>query len=255
MSKMLYPLASIAIVLAIWSTLTASGLVPAAILPAPGTVAAAAIEETTSGRLLTHLAASGQRLIIGFAIGATIGVLLGLVMGMVQIARAALVPIVEILRPIPPLAWIPLALIWFGIDEASKVFLIALTACFPVLIATMKGVQQIDLTLIRAAESLDVAPARMLASVLLPAATPDIVTGLRLGWTLAITILVGAEMIASSSGLGHLIIDGMNNGRFDRVLVGILMLGIASVATDAAFVALARSRLMRWHAGIEQAKL
>lgn len=255
MSRIIYPVASLALVLVIWSAISASGLVPAAVLPSPGTVGAAALEEAASGRLVDHLLASARRLVIGFAIGAAIGVLLGLVMGMVQTARAALLPIIEIARPIPPLAWIPLALIWFGIDEASKVFLIALTACFPVLVATMKGVQQIDLTLIRAAESLDVAPSRMLLSVLLPAAMPDIVTGLRLGWTLGITILVGAEMIASTSGLGHLIIDGMNNGRFDRVLVGILMLGTASVATDAAFVAIARSRLTRWHAGIEQAKL
>lgn len=248
----MYPLLSAALVLLVWSAIVKSGLVPEAILPGPAKVLDALREETNDGRLAAHLYASAGRLVIGFLIGATTGALLGLVLGMYRVARSALLPIVEILRPIPPLAWVPLALIWLGIGEDSKIFLIALTVCFPVLIATMKGAQQIDAVLLRAAQSMDTPFAAMLFRVILPATVPDLLTGLRLGWTLGITILVGAEMIAASSGLGFLIINGMNTGRFDQVILGILLLGVVSVLTDAGFVALKRTKVLRWHAGLDQ---
>jgi len=232
--------------------MTRSGLVPDAVLPGPGKVLDALREEINDGRLAGHLSASGSRLFIGFFVGAVTGALLGLVIGMFRVARSALLPVVEILRPIPPLAWVPLALIWLGIGESSKIFLIALTVCFPVLIATMKGVQQIDPVLLRAARSMDTASGVMLFRVVLPATIPDLLTGLRLGWTLGITILVGAEMIAASSGLGFLIMNGMNSGRFDQVILGILLLGVFSVATDAFFVGLRKTKVLRWHAGLEQ---
>jgi sulfonate transport system permease protein len=247
-----FPALSALCVLLVWTSMTKSGLVPEAVLPSPQTVLRALSEEINDGRLAGHLYASGFRLILGFLIGATTGALLGLVLGMFRIARSALLPAVEILRPIPPLAWVPLALIWLGIGEESKIFLIALTVCFPVLIATMKGVEQIDPVLLRAARAMDTPPMTTLFGVILPATIPDLLTGLRLGWTLGITILVGAEMIAASSGLGFLIMNGMNSGRFDQVVLGILLLGTFSVVTDACFVALRRTRMLRWHAGLEQ---
>lgn len=250
-----YPVLSTAAVLAFWSWMAGSGWVAAGLLPSPAAVWYAGIEEAASGRLSEHLASSGARLAAGYAIGACIGVLLGLALGLFRTAREAFLPVVEVLRPIPPLAWIPLALIWFGIDEASKLFLIALTSAMPVLIATLKGVQQMDSALLRAARSMDVSPVALLFTVVLPAAMPDIVTGLRLGWTLAITILVGAEMIAAPSGLGFMIMDGMNTGRFEPVLLGILLLGILSVLTDGLFAWVSRSRLLRWHAGLDKASI
>jgi len=253
MDAIVYPAASFLLVLALWSGLAASGWLAGGVLPGPGAVWEAAIEETSSGRMANHLLSSGYRLAIGYSLGAAVGVIAGLVLGLFSPVRAALLPAVEMLRPIPPLAWIPLALIWFGIDEASKLFLIALTSAMPLLIATMKGVQQVDPALLRAARSMDVAPLRMLFSVVFPAAMPDIMTGLRLGWTLAITILVGAEMIAAPSGLGFLIMDGMNSGKFEFVILGILTLGALSVLTDGLFALASRSKLLRWHAGLDKA--
>ena len=248
----MYPLLSAALVLIVWTGMTASGFVSETVLPRPAKVLDALREVINDGRLAAYFYASGGRLILGFAIGAAVGTLVGLLLGMFRIARSALLPVVEILRPIPPLAWVPLALIWFGIGEESKVFLIALTVCFPVLIATMKGVQQIDIALLRAGRSMDISSGAMLFYVVLPATIPDLLTGLRLGWTLGFTILVGAEMIASSSGLGYLIMNGMNTGRFDQVILGILLLGALGVVTDAGFVALRKTRVLRWHAGLEQ---
>lgn len=248
-----YPLASAALVLAGWSAVVGLGLVPVAILPGPWTVAAAGIVELMAGRLLGDLAASLARLAGGYVIGAAAGVVLGLVLGSAALARKVVLPWIEILRPIPPLAWIPVALIWFGIGEGSKLFLIAMTAFFPVAIATLKGVRQIEQVLLRAARSLDVTPRQMLLRVVLPAAMPDVVTGLRLGWTLGITILVGAEMIAASSGLGHMVMNGMNSGRFELVILGILLLGTLGLTSDALFARLTRARLLRWHAGLDKA--
>jgi ABC-type nitrate/sulfonate/bicarbonate transport system permease component len=248
-----WPWLSAALAIAVWALVVAAQWVPVAVLPGPVAVFANLADEFASGRLAENLLASGIRLVIGFAIGAACGVLLGTLTGAFTRVRWAVMPVVEMLRPIPPLAWIPLALIWFGIGEPSKWFLIALTASFPVLVATTRGVESVPRALLWSARMMDVGRARLVAQVLLPAALPDIVTGLRLGWTLGITILVGAEMIAATSGIGFMIIDGMNGGRFDRVIGGILVLGVVSIVTDALFAALARSGVLRWHVGLDQA--
>ncbi len=245
-------LISYAIVLALWYLMLATGAVSEAILPSPWTVFKLGYGELADGRLIEFIGVSGVRLIHGFAIGATLGILLGAALGLYRTAYRMFFPVFEILRPIPPLAWVPLAMIWFGLGEASKVFLIALTVFFPVFITSMKGVQHLDFALFRAALSLDVGPWRMFFSVTLPAAMPDILTGLRLGWSMGLVALVGAEMIASDSGLGYLIMDGMNKGRFDFVILGILTIGALSIVTDAIFIRFSRSRLLRWHRGLEQ---
>jgi NitT/TauT family transport system permease protein len=132
-------------------------------------------------------------------------------------------------------------------------FLIALTGFFPVAISTFRGVQGIEPVLIRAAQSMDIGQWTVMSRVILPACMPDISTGLRVGWTLSIAALVGAEMIAARSGVGFMIMDAMNNGRFDTVIFGILLLGLFSVSTDYLFSSLLIGRLLRWHAGIEMA--
>lgn len=248
-----FVLLSALIGIGVWTVVVAGAWVPRAILPSPYDVAVLGVQALRSGRLVDDILASGARLFAGFGLGTTVGVLLGLMLGRSRLARNALLPIIEILRPIPPLAWVPLALIWLGIGEASKVFLITMTCCFPVLIATMRGVQHVDLGITRAAQSLDVRPAQMLFEVLLPASLPEIMTGLRLGWSLGLTVLVGSEMIAASSGLGHLVIDGMNNARFDQVMLGILVLGAVGLVSDTVFVQLGKSRLLSWHAGLDKA--
>ncbi len=248
-----YILASILLVLALWWGAAALRLVPELVLPTPLATFKAALAEAQSGRLTAHLYSSAGRLLGGFAIGAAAGIAIGVLVGGVAAIRAAALPVIEILRPIPPLAWIPLALIWFGIGEGSKIFLIALTSFFPVVVATHRGVRQVDALLIRAARALDIGGLRLLFAVTLPAAMPDVVTGLRLGWTLGITILVGAEMLAAPSGLGFMIMDGMNKGQFTIVIFGVLLLGAIGIVSDSAFSRLAASKLLRWHAGLDRA--
>lgn len=255
LSNAMWLVLSAALFIAAWSVTVLAQWVPAAVLPAPWTVLDSLVVEAASGRLLHHIISSAARLVIGFGVGATAGVVLGCLLGAVAPVRHALMPVIEMLRPIPPLAWIPLALIWFGIGEPSKWFLIALTVSFPVLVATMRGIQATPRNLVWAARMMDVERAKLVFGVLLPAAAPDVVTGLRLGWTLGITILVGAEMIAASSGLGFMIIDGMNSSRFDHVIGGILVLGALSVLTDGLFALLVRSRVLRWHAGLDKASV
>jgi sulfonate transport system permease protein len=231
--------------------MTSSNLVPSAVLPGPKEVFYGLIEESNNGHLLANIAGSAQRMLIGFALGATIGVLIGGLLGLIAPLRQAFDPVIEVLRPIPPLAWVPIALIWFGVDEASKWFLIALTVSFPVLVSTARGIRSTPVSLIRAARMMDVPNSRLLFQVLLPSAAPDVFTGMRLGWTLGITSLVGAEMIAAPSGLGFMIISGMNAGRFDLVIGGILVLGVLSVSTDRLFEYFLGRRLFKWQGGRE----
>lgn len=251
--RLFFLVVSVVLTLAIWSAAVAAHFVPEALFPGPVAIFRAGWQEAVSGRLLASTEISLLRLCVGFAIGATIGVSLGILMGLIPIARMAFAPVVELIRAIPPLAWIPLAIIWCGIGEASKLFLIALTAFLPIVVATDKGVEQIDPVLLRAARSLDVPSHRMMTSVLLRAAMPDIATGLRLGWTLSFAILVGAEMIAASAGLGFMLMNGMNTGRFDIVIFGILFLGVLSIVTDAILTTLIARFLLHWHVGIDKA--
>ncbi|HWK61438.1 MAG TPA: ABC transporter permease [Eoetvoesiella sp.] len=247
-----YLLATIVLIFAAWKLALISKLVSETVLPAPAIVFQLAWQELSTGKLLEYIQISGQRLVAGFFFGSLLGVLIGALLGSYRILRLMFLPLCETLRPIPPLAWIPLALIWFGIGEESKIFLIALTSFFPVFITTLKGVQQIDFNLLRAARSLDMNHRQMFFLVTLPAALPDIVTGLRLGWSIGLVALVGAEMIASTSGLGFLIMNGMNNGRFDEVILGILVIGAISIVTDLAFIQFSKTKLLRWHNGLEK---
>ncbi len=250
-----FPLMTVGIGLFMWTAIIETGLTPRAILPGPLEVAHAGLDEITSGRLAQNLIASMGRLLSGFAIGALVGVTLGLLLGGVRSFRAYFHFIVEVLRPIPPLGWIPLAIIWFGIGEPSKLFLIALTASFPILVATEKGVSQAPESLVRAGKAMDLGPIALLLKVLLPNALPDITTGLRLGWTLSIAVLVGTEMIAAQSGVGFMIMQSMGVGNFGLVIFGILLLGCFSVVSDGLLKYLFERKLLHWHQGSAQAIL
>jgi ABC-type nitrate/sulfonate/bicarbonate transport system permease component len=248
------PLLAIIAFLLAWQAAATSGWINRAILASPSEVFLIAIVQATDGSLFRHAGVSFARVLGGFALGATLGVVLGLAMGRIEVIRRAVNPIVEVMRPIPPLAWIPLAIIWFGIGEASKIFLIAVTVFFPVVVNTYKGVAHIDPVLIRAARSLDARLGSVLVGVALPAAMPDIATGLRISWSLSWAVLVAAEMLAAKSGLGFLVTEAMNLGRFDRVIFGIMVIGLVSVATDLALRAVIDRHLLHWHQGADKAR-
>jgi len=158
--------------LVLWEAMSLSGVFPRSIFPPPQMVLAAGIREFQEGLLLTHIGVSMARLFAGFLIGSVIGVLLGILMGWVKWVENLFNPLIEIVRPVPPLAWIPLAIFWFGIGEVSKLFMISLAVFFFVVVNTYKGVANVDFVLIRASQSLDATRRQVLFQVILPATMP-----------------------------------------------------------------------------------
>ena len=193
------------LVLALWEITARSGLISPQALPAPSHAIVATLRSVPAQDLLQDVAVSLGRVAAGFAIGASLGVVIGIGAGWYRWFGALLRPLLELIRPIPPLAWIPMAIIWFGLGESSKVFVIVLGAFFPVVTNAYKGMLGIEPSILRAAQTMGVQGARLLLEVALPAAMPDIAVGLRIGWGLSFGILVAAELIAADSGLGYLV--------------------------------------------------
>ncbi len=157
-------------------------------------------------------------------------------------------PLIELLRPIPPLAWIPLAIIWFGLGEPSKFFIIFLGAFFPVVTAAYQGITNVDPVLIRAAQSFGLRGVPLLVRVAIPAASPDLATGIRIGWGLSFGVLVAAELIAADRGLGYMIMNERNTGgSVSVIIVGILLIGALNLLTDAAIGGAIGRWIGRWH--------
>jgi ABC-type nitrate/sulfonate/bicarbonate transport system permease component len=175
-----------------------------------------------------------------------IGVALGIVLGWSPLAARCLRPFVEILRPIPPLAWLPLSIIWFGLGEPSKVFVIFLGAFFPIFTSAWRGMTMVSPTLIRAAQTMDVDGARLLWQVAIPATLPDIAAGLRVGFGLAFGILVAAELIAAKSGMGYLIMEARQLGQLGIAIFGIFLIGVVNLVADHQLARAVRATVGRW---------
>ncbi|HVZ46345.1 MAG TPA: ABC transporter permease [Ramlibacter sp.] len=237
--------ASILFGLFVWWLVAYLKLANPMLLPGPASVAAAVWEMIADGTLIRHLAISFARALGGFAIAAAVGVPAGILIARFKWVGAALNPWVELLRPVPPIAFLPLAVLWFGIGETSKVIVISYGAVFPILLNTIHGVRAIDNSLLRAARALGASSRQVFIYVVLPAATPSVVTGLRLGAGMAIFVLVAAELIGASSGLGWLITDAREHFLTDHIMVGIVTLGLLGWAINRALLAL-ESRLIKW---------
>ena len=222
----------VVLVLAGWEGAARSGLADPAIFPAPTTALVEAFTRLAPGEILRHVAVSLGRILAGFGLGAAAGILLAVAAVWYRGFGAIVRPLIEVLRPIPPLAWIPMAIVWFGLGEPSKMFVIFLGAFFPVLTNTWRGVASIDPMLLRAAQTMDVRGSRLLASVMLPAALPDIATGLRVGWGLSFGVLVAAELIAAQAGMGFLINNARQLGEVSIVIFGIVLIGATNLLTD-----------------------
>ena len=235
-----------AVVLA-WEAVARSGIVSPAVFPAPSAAVAGALARLTPGEIAGNVAVSLVRVVEGFAIGATLGIALALAAGWYRVFGNLIRPLIEVLRPIPPLAWIPMAIVWFGLGEPSKVFVIFLGAFFPVLTNAYRGVTGVDPVLVRAAQTMDISGPALLAKVIIPAAMPDIATGLRVGWGLSFGVLVAAELIAAESGMGFMIMNARQFGDVSVIVFGILLIGACNLATDWGLALLIRRWLGRWH--------
>lgn len=220
------------------------GAVPAHLLPPPSEIARTLADLARNG-LGAHVLASSVRVFIGFSIGAALAVACGMGVGLNRRAEALLDPSFQALRAIPSLAWVPLLLLWLGIDEASKIALIAIGAFFPVYMGVASGCRDVDRKLVEVAEMAGLTSVALVRRVLMPAALPAVWTGLRNGLSLAWMFMVAAELIAATRGLGYLLTDGRETGRADIVLAAIVLLALLGKLTDTGMQRL-ESRWLAW---------
>jgi NitT/TauT family transport system permease protein len=211
------------------------------------------IQWLLSGELPSDALASLSRVLTGFAIGTLLALPLGLLMGINQTIFRLFSPTIEILRPIPPIAYIPLAMLWFGLGNPPAYFLISLGAFFPVLINTIGGVRNVDSIFIRAAQNLGADGLTMFWRIILPAATPHILTGVRVGLGVAFIVVIVAEMIAVNSGVGYRILEAREYTYTDKVIAGMFTIGLLGLGLDL-IVSRINNYLLRWHRGLEQTR-
>lgn len=234
-----------ALILVSWQLLSQSGAFSPSQLPPPLEVINAAIGLIERGTLTGHVAISVQRVLIGFAIGACLGIALGSLVGLSKPIAQLLMPTVGALRAVPSLAWVPLLLIWMGIYEEPKITLIAIGAFFPVFTTVAAGLAAVDRNLIEVGRTYGLRGIGLVRRVLLPAASPVIFSGLRLGLAQSWLFLVAAELIASSKGLGFLLFDSQNTARTDILFMAIILLALLGKLSDV-LIALVERRALRW---------
>jgi NitT/TauT family transport system permease protein len=233
-----------ALVAAWWALVRTTGSV---IFPTPWQVVTGTAELVRDGSLWQHIGASLFRVGCGFGIAVLVAVPLGLWMGWVRAAFTTLNPILQILRPISPIAWIPIAILWFGVGNASPIYLIFISSVFPMAVQTTVGVHTIEQRFLRAAENFEVSRQELFRRVVIPAALPQILVGMRIGLGVAWLVVVAAEMIALRSGLGYLIIDSRNAGnRYDLVIAGMILIGLIGLLLDFAMRRLEGLRSLQW---------
>lgn len=203
-----------------------------------------------SGELIIDSIGSMYRVIVGFLIGAGLALPIGLAMGASKRVYAWLNPLFQLLRPIPPIAYIPLSILWFGLGNPPAVFLIVLGAFFPVLMNTIAGVRQVDSIYLRAARNLGASQRTMFLRVILPAAVPYILAGVRIGIGTAFIVVIVSEMIAVNNGLGFRILEAREYFWSDKIIAGMITIGLWGLAIDVGMNRL-NNHLLRWHRGLE----
>jgi len=217
------------------------------IFPTPWQVVTGASELVQNGVLWEHIGASLFRVGSGFLLAVAFAVPFGLWMGWVRGAFATFNPIFQMLRPISPIAWIPIAILWFGVGNASPIFLIFISSVFPMVVQTTSGVHTIERRYLRAAGNFGVSRATLFRRVVIPAALPQVIVGMRIGLGVAWLVVVAAEMIALRSGLGYLIIDSRNAGnRYDLVIAGMIIIGLIGLMLDGFMRLLESMKVVRW---------
>jgi NitT/TauT family transport system permease protein len=203
------------------------------VFPTPVQVLAGMSDLVRHGVLLKYVVASLFRVTAGFLLALAVGIPFGLLLGWFSRAFHAFNPAIQVLRPISPIAWIPVAILWFGVSDLAPIFLIFLASLFPITTATMAAVQNIQLVYLRAARNFGVKGFALFKKIVFPAALPQIITGIRLALGIAWLVVVAAEMIAVNSGLGYLIIDARNAGmRYDLVVAGMMLIGLIGLVLD-----------------------
>ncbi|MFN2508573.1 MAG: ABC transporter permease [Chthoniobacterales bacterium] len=217
------------------------------LFPTPLEVGRGIVELGQRGLLLKYIVASLFRVAWGFTLAVLFGVPVGLLLGWYARAFQAFNPLIQILRPISPIAWIPLAILWFGITDAAPIFLIFLASVFPITVSSIAAVQNMQPVYLRAAQNFGLSRGELFRQVILRASLPQIITGIRIALGVAWLVVVAAEMIAVNSGLGYLIIDARNAGkRYDLVVAGMVMIGLIGLVLDLLVRQLEKFDEVRW---------
>lgn len=244
-TSILLPLLVAVIFILLWQGLVK--LTGSTIFPTPAQVLGGMAELLRKGVLIKYIVASLFRVSAGFLLALLLGIPFGLLLGWFSNAFYAFNPVIQVLRPISPIAWIPVAILWFGVSDLAPIFLIFLASLFPITTASMAAVQNIQLVYLRSAQNFGVKGLTLFTKVVFPAALPQIITGIRLALGVAWLVVVAAEMIAVNSGLGYLIIDARNAGmRYDLVVAGMVLIGLIGLILDLAVRRLERLEEVRW---------
>lgn len=234
------------LLLVAWQVIVLLHLIPAYRLPSPESVFNAGIDLTNRGLLGLDVAISTQRVVIGFVIGSVVGLVIAAVVGLSSFGSRLLSPTLGAIRAVPSLAWVPLLGLYLGINEDSKVALIAIGAFFPVYTTVSAALRHVDSQLVEAGRAYGYSGVRLLRLVQLPAVVPSVISGLRLALAQSWLFLVAGELLGASLGLGYLLVDSQQTGRIDRLFLTIILLGVLGKATDALIGVLERYLLKRW---------
>ncbi|MBR0873208.1 ABC transporter permease [Bradyrhizobium tropiciagri] len=241
----LYGLLLILVLLSLWELSARLGWVVSAYWPPVTAILRAAVGELAGGDMLDALASTLRRAAIGYIVGSVVGVVLGILLGKSRVLRLALLPLIEIIRPIPTPAVIPPLILFLGVDDALKIFIVSLASFFPVFTNTISGVAAIDDTLIQTARTFRIGWLRTLVSVVLPATLPAVTAGLRTATSLTLVVAVLAEMIAGSSGMGYYLVQMQYALRPDLMYAAVLYLAIVGYCLNRAFIVL-EARFVPW---------
>lgn len=238
------------VLIALWQAASALGWLSTRVLPAPLAVVQAAWELTASGELWTHVRVSAGRALAGLAIGGGLGLLLGLLTGSLRTAETLLDSTIQMVRNIPALALIPLVILWFGIDESAKLFLISVSVFFPIYLNTFHGIRNVDPALIEMGRTYGLTRWQLYRDIILPGALSSILVGLRFSLGLMWVILIVAETISAQSGIGYLTMNAREFLQTDVVLVGILLYALLGKLADV-FARALEHWWLRWHPGYQ----
>ena len=243
--RYVWPVVATALLLLVWHVLVR--WTSSTVFPSPLDVERGVAELFRKGVVWRYIGDSLRRVGLGFSLATVLAIPLGLILGWYPQAAQVVNPVIQMLRPLSPIAWIPVAIVWFGVGDGAAVFLIFLGAFFPIVVTSMNGVRNVPSVVRRAGRNFGLTPLQLLAKVVFPAALPQIIIGVRIALGIAWLVVVAAEMIAVDSGLGYLVIDARNSGkRYDLVVAAMLMIGGIGLALDIGVRRLETLKPVRW---------
>jgi ABC-type nitrate/sulfonate/bicarbonate transport system permease component len=243
--------AFIVVLLVLWQVSSVLEWVPTLSFPPVSAVFVALSKLVLSGEIFRELGSSLWRMFAGYFIGIGLGVLLGLLMGSFRVIYNLLEPITEVLRPIPSPAYVPIAILFLGIDDQMKIFMVAFSAFFPVLLNTYSGVRGVDPVQVQTAKTFGVKGSRLLWQVVLPSAAPSIFTGMRVSLAVALIVMVIAEMVAASNGIGYFVLAAQRGFKITEMFAGVVTLAVVGYVFNRVFIAI-ENRVLAWYQGSTQ---